>query len=191
GTGQCVTNDVASGTPVAGQTPGDCKKNVCNGSGGIVTAVDNTDVFVDGNECTNDLCTNGVPSNPPRSSGFACSQGGGSFCNGSATTPACVQCLQPDDCGTDTVCKTFSCSGSGQCRSSTAANGTLVTTAPAGDCHKDVCMGGATTTVVDDSDVPADGNPCTNDICTGGVPSHSNVGAGVNCGGTNMCNGQG
>lgn len=44
---------------------GDCKVIVCNGSGGKVPQVDDTDLPNDNDPCTKDLCVNGVPSNPP------------------------------------------------------------------------------------------------------------------------------
>ena len=40
------------GTLVAAQTPRDCKKNVCNGQGGVTTVNDDLDLPVDSNACT-------------------------------------------------------------------------------------------------------------------------------------------
>jgi hypothetical protein len=77
------------------------------------------------------------------------------------------------------------------CGSTNTQDGTLVSQGPTGDCHKDVCMNGATTTVVDDNDLPADGNPCTTDVCTNGTPSNNFVNAGTSCGPSLMCNGSG
>jgi len=193
--GQCATNNVQAGTAVANQTPGDCKKNVCNGTGSVVQAIDNTDVFVDGNSCTDDLCTGGVPSNPSKAQNAPCNQGGGTRCNGSLTMPACVQCNQPIDCGSDTACKTFMCSGTGQCGSTNTADGTVVGDPTVGDCHKNKCMTGNIVNGVDDTDLPVDGKPCTNDVCTNGTPSNPNVNAGTNCGSSGgqplMCDGSG
>jgi len=191
--GQCSVTFTANGMAVAAQVTGDCQKKVCNGAGSVVPAIDDTDVHADGNGCTFDLCTNGNPSNPPRPARDACNESNGTLCNGDATTPACVQCLAATDCGTDTFCKAFSCSGTNTCSSTDKSDGTLVpnTNDTAGNCHKDVCMGGATTRIVDDTDLPADGNPCTDDMCSNGTPSHTNVSFGTNCGPSLMCDGNG
>jgi hypothetical protein len=65
---------------------------------------------------------------------------------------------------------------------------------PAGDCQKAVCTSGTCGFVADDGDVPADdGNQCTSDVCSGGVPSHPSKPVGTTCnqsGGT-VCNGAG
>jgi hypothetical protein len=56
----------------------------------------------------------------------------------------------------------------------------------AGDCQKIVCNGsGGTTTVPDDTDVQDDGNPCTQDTCSGGTVQHPPGG----CGAGFVCNG--
>ena len=58
---------------------------------------DDTDLPVDGNACTDDVCTAGVPSNPNLSSGTTC--GTNLMCNGQG---ACVGCITAANCGTDT-----------------------------------------------------------------------------------------
>jgi hypothetical protein len=80
--GTCGFSFTASGTPLASQTPGDCVEEQCDGAGGVVDAPLAGDLPVDGNECTEDLCTAGVPSNPGVASGTACTQNGGVACNG-------------------------------------------------------------------------------------------------------------
>src|SRR5262249_51107512 len=150
----------------------DCKKNVCM-SGNQVTVNDDTDVRVDGNGCTQDLCMNGAPTNPPLAAGTACNESGGTRCNGSATTPACVPCLNRGQGHPDSECQTFSCSGTGQCITNNVANGTPVAGQNPGDCQKNVCNGsGAIVAAVDNTDVRVDGNECTIDLCTNGVPSN-------------------
>jgi len=188
--GACGVNNATTGTPVTSQTAGDCHKNVCNGSGGVVAAIDDTDVPVDGKTCTADVCTAGVASNPPVTAGTACAQSGGSVCN---ATGACVQCLTATTCpgGPDTACHVRTCTA-GTCGVTQVANGTLVTNAPAGNCHKDVCDGnGNIVTVVDNTDVPVDGNVCTSDLCTTGTPSNPPVASGTSCGPSLMCDGNG
>jgi len=190
-TGRCTTHDVPNATalPPAMQMTGDCKTKVCNGTGGITDASDDTDVRVDGNACTDDNCSNGVATNPPLDPNTPCSQGGGTRCNGSATAPACVQCLQDNHCGTNTTCKMFHCNA-GLCSSSDANDGTPVSDDP-GDCKKTVCMSGAAAQINDNNDVYVDGNPCTDDQCMDGVPQNPNVAAGMSCGGALMCDGGG
>ena len=72
----------AAGTPTSAQVPGNCRQNQCDGMGGIMSAIDSTDVPVDGNACTLDICTSGIPSNPFSQVGTACNQSGGTACNG-------------------------------------------------------------------------------------------------------------
>src|SRR5581483_3106157 len=94
-----------AGTPVITQTSGDCKKSQCDGLGAIAAVADDTDKPVDGNACTQDVCTSGAPSNPPVAAGTSC--GTNLLCNGAG---ACVGCLTAADCpGSDTACQTRTC----------------------------------------------------------------------------------
>jgi hypothetical protein len=90
-----------AGTPVTTQTTGDCQVNQCNGAGATVSVADNADVPVDGNQCTDDVCTAGVPSNPPKAPSTACNQAGGSVCNGNGAcvAPPYVADTTPSDGG--------------------------------------------------------------------------------------------
>jgi len=87
--------DAPAGTPLPAplQTAGDCQVAQCDGNGGTKLAVDDTDVPVDGNDCTQDLCTSGVPSNPALPVGSACSQDGGELCDAASPTPKCNHML--------------------------------------------------------------------------------------------------
>jgi len=189
--GVCGFNYATNGTPVSMQTTGDCKKNQCNGSGQIVTVNDNADLPVDNNQCTSDVCTSGVPSNPPVTLNTACTQNGGSFCNATGT---CVQCNAATQCaGQDTECQTRTCT-SNTCGFNYATNGTPVSSQTAGDCKKDQCNGsGTVVTVNDNSDVPVDNNQCTGDVCTNGAPSNPPVTADTTCtqNGGAYCDGSG
>jgi hypothetical protein len=190
--GVCGFDFVSAGTPVGAQTTGDCRRNQCDGSGNVVSAIDDSDLPVDGLQCTLDVCTDGVPSNPPATAGTTCSQGGGAFCDGSGL---CVQCLGANDCpGSDTECGVRTCTA-GVCGMSHTAAGTPVAAQTAGDCRRDVCDGaGSVVTEPDNNDLPADdGNQCTQDVCIGGMPSHPPVSAGLTCtqDGGAMCNGAG
>jgi hypothetical protein len=180
-TGQCSIVNEADGKPLVGQTPADCKKNVCmNGAPAIVN--DDTDVLVDGNGCTMDLCSNGNRSNPPLTAGASCNEDGGTRCNGSATAPACVQCLMKSHCDPDGLCVMHDCSAAGQCTTTYVPLGTAVGTQVTGDCQKNVCNGtGMQVSAVDDTDVHVDNNQCTSDFCTGGNPSNPPLGSGTAC----------
>ena len=173
------------------QTPGDCKKVVCNGAGGTTTIADNTDLSNDGNACTVDLCTNGTPSNPPQPQNTAC--GNGLVCNASGV---CVGCNIASDCmGTDDFCKTRTCSNN-QCGFSYTAAGTdLSQGQTAGNCKVLECDGaGNTVTSVDTSDKPVDGNPCTQDLCSAqGNPSNppTAINSACSVNGNDACDGNG
>jgi hypothetical protein len=191
--GMCGVDNTALGTllPATAQTPGDCKKMQCDGQGHAQPANDDNDKPVDSNACTQDVCTNGNPSNPPENSGTACNQGGGSKCNGLASAPACVQCLQDSECtNTITVCQTRACTN-GMCVVSNKANGTVTGNQTTGDCKKNVCLDGAEVPMNDVGDVRVDNNGCTADVCTGGVPSNPPLAQNTPCneGGGTRCNG--
>jgi hypothetical protein len=189
--GTCGTSNAAAGTalPAALQTAGDCQVKQCDGSGNVTSAADDTDVPVDGKTCTLDVCTNGVPSNPPVATGTPCTDSGGVVCDAGV----CVQCVVATDCpGQDTACATRTCVA-GVCGVSDALPGTVAGPQTAGDCQVNECDGsGNLVAMVDDTDVPVDGKACTLDVCTNGVPSNPAVTMGTTCaqGGT-VCDGAG
>jgi hypothetical protein len=172
-----------SGTqlPAAQQTPGDCQVLECDGNGSTMSVADNTDLPVDNNQCTADLCTNGVPSNPALAPGMPCTQNGGTECDGIGD---CVQCLVETECpGQDTACETRTCNA-GTCGLSFATSGTPLPAAQQtpGDCQVLECDGsGGTMPAVDNTDVPVDNNQCTADVCTNGVPSNPKLPEGTQC----------
>jgi len=166
-TGVCVTTYETDGTPTFVQTDGDCKKDVCNGAGLIVSISDDTDVFDDGNDCTANICTGGVVSNPALDAGVICAQNGGVVCDGAGN---CVDCLIPSDCGTDTICRTWSCV-QGACEFADALVGTFVSNEALGDCEQNECDGaGNIVTVAAPDDVPL-GGQCNVNTCNGQTPS--------------------
>ena len=171
----------APGTVANMQTAGDCKKNQCNGTGAIVSANDNADLPVDLSQCTSNVCTNGVPSNPPTASGSACSQMGGTLCNGNSV---CVECLVASTCpGVDTDCKVRTCT-SGACGFANTPAGTVTSlpTQTAGDCKESQCNGaGNAAPVTKNTDLPVDNNQCTSDVCTAGTPSNPPTASGTAC----------
>lgn len=107
--GTCAYEFLPQGTPVSGQIPGDCKEIRCNGAGNVTTVDVADDPSDDGNDCTDDVCKNGLGSHPPSDAGSPCA---GGVCNGGG---ACVGCLDASDCDTGScgfaVCAANVCRG--------------------------------------------------------------------------------
>jgi plastocyanin len=187
--GKCGTAPVASGTVVAGQTAGDCKSKQCDGKGAVADVNDDTDVPNDNKECTDDKCIAGVASNPNTAAGAAC--GTNLKCDGNG---ACVGCTSASDCpAAANECQTPVCTV-GVCGFNNAPAGTLLAAQTTGDCKTQQCDGsGAVIAMPDNNDKPVDNKACTDDVCTGGVPSNPNTMAGGVCseGGGTVCNGSG
>ncbi|MEA2700089.1 MAG: hypothetical protein QOI66_4360, partial [Myxococcales bacterium] len=103
-----------------------------------------------------------------------------------------VVCTAAADCpGTDTECSKRTCV-QGTCGTATLAVGLPVPLQINGDCKVRQCDAqGQVVAVADNFDLPADGNPCTLDVCTAGAPSHTSAPQGQACGGTNKCNASG
>ncbi|MDC3962056.1 hypothetical protein [Polyangium jinanense] len=189
----CVfTNLDGLPTPGVTPTPGDCKQRLCiNGKDTDVT--DDTDVPVDMNTCTFDVCTMGAPTNPPVLAGDPCEPGKPEVCDG---TSNCVACNEPADCvllPPDDVCQKRTCENH-VCVQTFAPAGTTFDSQTAGDCMRVVCDGaGATEKIVDDIDLPNDNNACTKNVCTNGTPTFPNeatntaCGAGIYCDGAGQC----
>ena len=81
--------------PDTQQAVGDCKILECDGAGNVQQVAANSDLPVDGVDCTTDVCTAGVPSNLPKVAEMPCVQGGGSVCDGRGS---CVDCVTKNDC---------------------------------------------------------------------------------------------
>jgi hypothetical protein len=103
------------------QVYGNCQHNVCSATGTlstVVATVDGGNAFDDGNPCTNDVCTNGLPQNNPLMD-MHCTLGGGilGFCEPTADPSnggayVCAQCApsMPNTCaGTGTTCDKVLC----------------------------------------------------------------------------------
>ncbi len=98
-------------------------------------------------------------------------------CTNAANCPA-----SPNEC-TSSVCI------EGVCRTEPVADGTPISNKTVGDCQRNICDGaGGITSVADDSDLPEDGNPCTQNVCIDGVPSHPLQPTGTSCGQSSFCN---
>ncbi len=115
--GVCGTSNVSNGTPTPSQTPGDCQKNVCDGSGNFVSVADDTDTPAS-SECSTGICSNGRPGSENVAQGTACI---GGICDGNGS---CVECVSASTCpGTDTDCQFRTCNG-GTCGMGFATSGT-------------------------------------------------------------------
>ena len=187
--GVCVLTPVADDTPTPGaaQTAGDCHAHVCVG-GMDVNRVDDTDVPTTPSDCDDEVCKSGVPSNPPAADHSPCSTFQGNqpgFCDGAG---ACVECADDADCsGPSDDCQHPVCKANGTCDVAFTAAMTPTTSNPpqtVGDCATLVCDGsGGTTNVTSMTDPQDDGQPCTNDVCTGvNMTTHTNVPGGSPCG---------
>jgi hypothetical protein len=98
--GTCGFTPVGAGTVVANPMVGDCKSDQCDGAGHVMAAAnDGTDLPVDNNACTLDVCTAGVASNPPAPAGTPCAQMGGTSCDGlgACVTGPAVLSVSPAD----------------------------------------------------------------------------------------------
>ncbi len=192
--GFCTMGFTAANTALAVQTPGDCKRTVCDGLGGVLPQILDSDTPADdSNVCTSEICMNGIPSHPPLQAGTVCTQSGGRLCNGSSAAPACVGCLAVANCpGTDTICRQRACQDNA-CIAVNAPAGTAAEADATGNCHKNVCgNSGNVVSQIDNTDTPAeDGNQCTLATCNAGTPSQQPVTAGAVCNQNNgrVCSG--
>lgn len=190
-TGSCT--HAPNAVDLADPTAGDCQKLVCK-DGAQVGAKDNTDLPDDNEDCTVDACSGGVGSHTPKNDGTTCVIGDKS---GSCSEGVCVvQCTEaeptcPDDRNpcTDDACDF----ASGQCVYS-PLDGIPTPGAPDElDCKRNECVAGVDTTLVDDAELPDDGNECTDDVCDAGVASNQPTVLDTPCGanGELLCDGAG
>ena len=138
-----------------------------------------------GKTCVGGQCSGGATTQPVCGDGRA---EGSEICDGADLKGATCQSL--GFIGGTLACATNCTYDTSGCLSPSCTTDADCPPGPAGDCQKAVCVSGTCGFVADNSDVPADSNPCTNDLCIDGVPSQTNVASGTACGG-GFCNGQG
>ncbi len=189
----CGQMFTTQGAPVPWQQPDDCKLQVCDGLGGTMSQVDDNDLPDDNNDCTDDVCTNGVPTNPSLPADAPCGPNGAYTCG---VYGACVPCLNSNVCGTDTFCRWFTCESQGCVINYTMAGTTLPPGMQvAGDCLELQCDGvGNEQNVPNANDLPPDdGNECTAEACANGTPVHPPEPANTPCtqNGGSACDGAG
>jgi hypothetical protein len=131
--GCCGTADVASMTPTATQTPGDCMEVVCDGKGGTLMIDDDTDVDDEMSPCVADTCSTGTPVRTPIAG--PCTTNGGTVCGDPSGTNAgqCVQCNVPADCTTG------ACLANATCEAATCTDGTQDGAETDVDCGGSAC----------------------------------------------------
>ncbi len=187
--GVCGSTFTAAGVVVAGQTAGDCKVNVCDGSGNIVVQVDNNDKPAN-TACATGTCTGGSPGFTYAAAGSACA---GGACDGQGVCVGSVQCTVPADCGSPPNQCTVNTCIQGVCGTAPAAAGSVCT---GGACDgQGVCVGTNQCSVVGDCGTSTE---CVTFTCTQGVCGSSFTASGVPVGSqtagdchVNVCDGGG
>jgi hypothetical protein len=103
----CDLEDLPQGTaaPAGSQTDGDCQIVVCDGMGSTTSNPDDSDLPIDGDDCTLDVCNAGTPSHPNAPQGTPCGNGG--VCNGMGTCSAAKP--NGDPCSTGAECASGFC----------------------------------------------------------------------------------
>jgi hypothetical protein len=166
------------GTPLASQAYGDCVEKQCDAKGAIVDAPVDTDVFNDGNECTDDVCGGGAAAHDPVMEGTPCTEG---ICDGLG---ACVQCVDGvQSCLGTKICINGFCAGP-QCNNGTKdpGEGDIDCGGSCGSCDD----GKACTFGLQCKSSICMANVCVAATCTDGVPNGNETGpdcGGVDCSG--------
>lgn len=179
-------------TPGVAQKSGDCHVQICV-DGKDTDSPDDSDLPVTATDCDEELCTNGIATNPPLALDVSCGASKDQYCDGAG---ACGACNIPTHCpGLDNDCQGRSC----------IAHVCGITFSPmltpraasfqtSGDCKVVVCDGAgasAAQPAVDDTDKPVDGNLCTKDICTDGTPTNPSEPEKTPCDVNKACNATG
>lgn len=192
----CGVDNEDAGVPLpdADQEDADCQLVVCDGAGLQQNVPDDGDVPTDdGNECTEEICVDGVPDHPNEEIDTTCNQNGGSFCDGAGECVECnadAQCTDADQCDVpacnDNVC------GQEPMPNGTACDDQLFCT------FSDTCNGSGICVGAGDPCPGADGDgdcseACSEqfDSCVGNDPNGATCDDGLFCTATDTCNGSG
>ncbi len=172
--GFCVSTPLANGpAPAADQTPGDCQSLVCS-DGEPSSIPDDTNTPTSTNPCVDASCAAGKVTMAPQPDGTACTLNGAA---GSCMGGNCeVTCITAAMCVSKNPCQTGSCNGeTGICVFTNVSDGTPTpgVTQIDGDCRDQECVGGTSTSVVDDSDLPAKMGDCQDPVCNNGTPGQT------------------
>lgn len=181
--GRCGTEDVAADTILTAQVPGDCRVRQCDGAGSVIESNDDGDLPDDDNECTEDLCSAGLPVHPsvPPGTPLATQVTGDcreALCDGAG---AVVFADRDGDVPNDHNECTNDLCAAGVASHTPVAAGEVCSLADGGYCDG----GGLCVECLVDSDCPSgvcSGNACQVPACTDGVLNGDEVG--IDCGGT-------
>ncbi len=160
--------------------PDDCADLLkCTGAGGSL-----------GTGSTGVSSSSGSVSGSGGSGGDAVTSASSASASGSTGTGAVTSCTTAADCGgTNTLCGDYTCI-SGHCALHQAQPDGNSYSQLYGDCHVAKCQKAKLVSEENKTDVYDDGNPCTDDTCINGAPVNT-IKAGLPCGTTGVCNGQG
>lgn len=141
----------------------------------------------DGDGCTIDSCVESVCAFDAAADMADCeADGAPGLCLSGVCTAVCSSA---EDCDDDEVCTIDSCDASTSlCVHTPLPDQEQLGAELDGDCANLFCIGGATVRDVNDSDLPVDDNPCTDDVCNDGTPSNPFLPEGTSCGGNLVCN---
>ena len=148
------------------QVVGDCQLLSCT-DGQAASTPDDADVPNDMNECTDDVCQAGVPSNPARE-GQACTAMGGKICNEDGDCVECIsnqECIAPDTCFGGGMAYECGCTHNQECGLTTVTCGFLDTNCGGLDCSNGIMDG--TETDEDCGGITAPNSTC-NILCEAG-----------------------
>ncbi len=180
--GACGKAFKPAGFVIAVQPAGDCQRQICDGQGAIKTEPFPSDVPIDGDPCTDDLCSGAVPSNPLEPAGAPCGAASGAAVTCDAAGQ-CTGCAADTDCPPSSACTTYACDAGVCVFTNLPSGGGNLGGQVTGDCALKVCNGkGNVSSIADDTDKPVDDNPCTEDECAGGSARNPPVADGTPCG---------
>jgi hypothetical protein len=180
-----LANFAEAGALTINNKQGNCQRFACDGKGNEIIEIDDTNVPVDGDNCTDDICTDGVPSNPRSPEGTQCGTSASVTCSAAGE---CQNCVNGSDCGEDNKCTTWTCEMS-ICVKNLQSIGTEVGNPVPGNCAKNLCndLGESPETFVAD-DAPSDEDPCTADFCkANGDVAHDLLPEGTKCADCSAC----
>jgi len=151
--GKCVRKALLpAGTAVPSQVYGDCLEVQCNDSAEPAPVFKNDDVYNDGNQCTDDVCMDGVLMHNLQMQGYLC---GGDICNDMGQCVECIEGVQ----GCNDVSQTCM---QGVCVSVNCNNGIKNPGEGDIDC-------GGNCLPCDDAKTCTNGSQCKSGVCTGGT----------------------
>lgn len=162
-----------------------CTTDTCDTAAMTCTFADDPANYDDKNDCTIDSCSGGVELHENAPVDTSCGPTGVGKCDGNGT---CKGCTDDTHCPADEPCVDHYCDlATTLCQSMPKPDGDLPDET-LGDCKLPTCSGGLLMMNPNDADLPEDGNECTVDTCTAGVPANDPAAAETMCA-TGVCDG--